>query len=148
MSPRAEQHFQIGKHLLTLEPPDLIRIVFHGAISPEELRRFAEIEQGIAAEVGGLFVLADASDLGEVPRETRKELGVLGHLPLKAVALCGASFQARVVINMTLLTQKVLLPKDALYPVSLCGTQEQGQQFLAEARAALGLPGRDDDSQG
>ncbi|EYF08176.1 hypothetical protein [Chondromyces apiculatus] len=64
------------------------------------------------------------------------------------MALYGASFQARVVINMALLSLKLLVPKDAHYPVSLCVTQEQAQHFLAAKRAALELAGRDDDSQG
>ncbi|EYF08178.1 hypothetical protein [Chondromyces apiculatus] len=63
------------------------------------------------------------------------------------MAIYGASFQARLVINMALLTPRLFIPKEGHSPVTFCATQEEGRPFLAETRAERRRAGRDDDSQ-
>ncbi|EYF08183.1 hypothetical protein [Chondromyces apiculatus] len=140
MDQDGKTEFRVGAHLVTLEAHDLLKFSLHGPLSPQEARQMFDLEREVVTRVGYVFILADVSKLGELSSATRKTMRSLEGLSLRCVAIYGASFQARLLISMALLAQKLLRLEGGDHPVYFCATETEARLRIATKRAEH-LPG-------
>ncbi len=122
---------RFGEHTLTFEPPMLIHAVIRGGISPEEMAGFAVFVRSHLADRAAMMVLADMSQLGPVPGETRRIAAERSRgIPYRGMALYGASFQARLIAKLVLGAMRLLL-LTADNPIEFFPGQAEARAWLA-----------------
>jgi len=126
----------IGRHAFGFEPPDLLRAEIHGAVSAEEMARFAAYTRARAGECASLLVLADVSDMGDVSADARKEARAAVGVRFGGTALYGASFQRRMVVTLVMSALR-LLSGDENNPLVFFGTEAEARRWIAARRHEL-----------
>jgi hypothetical protein len=120
---------QFGSHNLWFEEPDTLMLEVIGDLTAEHARGIAAEQLRVLAGKSYALLLVDATRFKSVSSEARQVLSEVGkRSPPSAMACFGASFRARVLVEMLVAT------------VSLFTTPKDKIQFFdseAEARAAL-----------
>ncbi|EYF06072.1 hypothetical protein [Chondromyces apiculatus] len=132
------REIEVGAHTVRAEPPDLFVVVFRGDLRPEEVQEIVRHERQVAMEAGYVFILADVTGLGDVPVAARKAISEGKDLPSRGTAICGATFRTRLLATMVMTVQRLLNDKKD-NPMVFCKSLDEGREWLAARRAALGL---------
>ncbi|MBI5495390.1 MAG: hypothetical protein HY904_10230 [Deltaproteobacteria bacterium] len=124
---------QVGRHMVSLEDPDIVSVEMVGDLSPEEA---AELNRHIFRFSSGkpfVFFLASISRLGTVPPEARKIAAkATENIPYRGMAFFGANFQTRVV--MTLIFNAVNLVTRRDNPGEFFPTEPDARAWIANRR--------------
>jgi hypothetical protein len=126
---------QIGKHLLRVDPPDLVLVRAQGDLLPDELREMLDEARRLAAVVGPVLWLSDISALGDMPAETRKVAAMSGVLTFVHASACiGARPIPRALVTLILHAAKLTNARSSMPPFRFVGTEAEGRAWLAEVR--------------
>ncbi len=126
----------IGRHAFWFESPDLLCAEVHGDVSADEMSRFAAYARARAGECASLLVLADLSELGEVPVEARKAARAAVGIQYQGTAVYGASFHQRLAATLVMGALR-LLSRNESNRMSFVGTEAEARRWIAARRLAL-----------
>lgn len=128
---------QVGRHTISFEPPWLVNYVVRGALSADEMLRFAAFVDEHASGCSFVLALADLRELGAVPVETRRTAAYsIPRFPYRGMAFHGGSFQARIITKLVLGAAR-LLARDDQNPVRFFDTEGEARAWLAERAREL-----------
>lgn len=130
----------IGCSALSFEPPDVVRCVLRGDISADEMRRMIEHIRASTEGLERLLVLVDVTGLGAIPPDARKEVRGSFGIPYAALAVCGATFQTKILSTMLWSARNLL--SGARLPLAFFDTEAEALRWLDAQRAALEPPAR------
>jgi hypothetical protein len=129
--------FEVGQHAVRREPAEeTLSIRLQGDLSGEDAWNLAhQMRLFLHDGERRLFLLLDASALGNIPPTTRKAIVDAVHdVPIAAGAVFGASFAQRVIATLTDRTSK-LLRRGQPYETRFFATEEQARAWIAQKRA-------------
>jgi len=112
-------NFQVGATAVRFITPHFVEMDLMPPFSGAHARQLLDLLQEIRLQHGPCLVLADVSKLGQVPRDVRENavVGDKNYDAIKALAVVGASFGVRVVVNMLLTANRLLSSNPKGYPV-------------------------------
>jgi anti-anti-sigma regulatory factor len=127
---------RIGSHTTWLEEPDLIVLRLAGDVSLENAeeinRRHFELIKGHEA----IFMLVDMAGLAtDTPAGRKHTSEALTRMPLRALAVCHAHMEARVMAKMIITGSDLFKTEDSTdYPVSFFEDEPSARAWLEERR--------------
>lgn len=127
-----EWHF--GTHRMRFDPPDLVHIVWKGAVTGEHTKRVLELVD--ALEAPKLFILVDISESGiPSPRDRQVMSEARIYERLAGMAIVGAGYSVRTVMAMLLRAARLLTKQSV--NAAFFRTEAEGRAWLAAERARL-----------
>jgi hypothetical protein len=135
------REWRIGTHTLRFEPPDLLRIDFHGALTLEDAPRVVEIYRELGASVR-LYVLGSMSEAEPLEPEVRHYLSE--HMRpewFRATVYFGARLVHKALIKGVVLaahlgeSMEKAATERSLATIHYASTQEEAEQLLLQLRA-------------
>ncbi|WP_218920267.1 hypothetical protein [Chondromyces crocatus] len=105
-------------------------------MSPDEVEQIIAYDRFVAAQYGHVLTLLDVSEMGDVPVSTRKMVRLATDLPLRGIAVHGASFQARLIIRMVLMAYQ-LFAEDRDNPLAFFAGEGGARSWLQVRHARV-----------
>ncbi|WP_050432452.1 hypothetical protein [Chondromyces crocatus] len=130
------QRLTMGGHSVTLEPPDISRVVLRGDISAMEMLSVLGIVRAFAEERGRVFLLIDARGLGGIPVDARKAICEGASIPIRGTAIYGASFQSRILCTLVMGALQLFTTQHD-NPVVFLPDEESAFGWVTQRRASL-----------
>jgi hypothetical protein len=130
---------RIGAHTTWLEEPDLIVLRLAGDVSLEDAE---EINRRHFELIGGretIFMLVDMAGLGtDTPAGRKLTSEALTRMPLRALAVCHAHMEARVMAKMIITgTDLFKTDESADFPVGFFEDEPSARTWIEERRREL-----------
>jgi hypothetical protein len=124
------QEWQLGQHILRVQPPDIVEIIFIGDVSGAEMEAMNEKPRAFL-ESGRYFSLLNLEQLGSLSAEAKQKIRAAPFS--RGVAAFGASFQTRIMVS---LLGKVysMIKRGAIPPVLFVNTEQEAHAWIAERR--------------
>jgi hypothetical protein len=137
-SPRVEEH--VGRNTLSFEPPALLHFTLCGTLSPEDVRAMGlfvrrRVEEGRRA----LILMLGCAELTGLSAAGRKvAVQESGDFPYVGIVFYGASFQAKIVMKLTLGAMS-LLPWFWQAKSCFCDTEVEARSWAERRFAEVAL---------
>ncbi len=124
----------VGRHSIQIEPPDVLRLKLSGDISERDMRGLTDYVHCMTAHLPYTLVLADVSELGDVPASARRVSADLRRpVPYRGMAFVKASFQTRILMKLVLGAMNQLT-RTADNPLAFFDTEEEARAWLRQRR--------------
>lgn len=121
-----------GEHALFLEAPDLLVVRLRGDLTAVDVARYVEVRAKLMEGSPYLLLLVDLHDLRSATPDARGAIARIRERRPQATAYLGASFAARVVVEMIMKAFKAF-GRDNLIARAFEG-EVQARVFLDEMR--------------
>jgi hypothetical protein len=126
----------IGSHSVRFEEPDIVLIRMCGDVQEEHARVLCDELERLAKGKGYLLILGDLTELGAMSAKARHVFAEHGpHDSPVATAMFGASFRARVLVNMVITVSRLFKRHRRSY--HFVETEAQARACLDEMRRRL-----------
>ncbi|MBK9266446.1 MAG: hypothetical protein IPM54_42495 [Polyangiaceae bacterium] len=129
----ADRQRQVGRHRLTIEPPDLIYLHIDGDVDLEHIKAFVAAIRELPSSTK-VYVLRDARKSGLITLRAREY--VLKHVEsgrVGAFISFGAPFHVRTMITM--IAKAVRLLRDGSLVVGFTDTEAEARAWIDRVRA-------------
>jgi hypothetical protein len=130
---------RIGAHTTWLEEPDLIVLRLAGDVSRDDAeeinRRHFELIEGLK----DIFMLVDMAGLGtDTPGGRKVTSEALTRMPLRALAVCHAHLEARVMAKMIITGSELFKTEESGdFPVSFFEDEPSARAWIGERRKEI-----------
>lgn len=122
---------------IRFEPPYLGVLRVRGDLDAAAVTAIFHGLSSFAAEQGALVLLVDTSQVTSLDPAARKvSLEESHRLPLRGIALCGASFAFRVLVTLVH-NAAALVHGERDNPVQFCADEAEGRAWIAARRTAI-----------
>jgi hypothetical protein len=133
----ANEH-KIGQHSISFNEPDTVYLCPNGAVSGPEGTELNRLQVEMAKGCERLFLLIDLSGLEGMDAEVRKESGLtMKTLPLRGIAVFGASFKAKVLAKLIVSAMNLFKSAADRAPLELFDTEQEARAWIAKRREEL-----------
>jgi hypothetical protein len=124
----------VGPHRVTVEPPDIVHLVFEGDVAAEHVGAVLDAMERVLSKAGRVFVLQDLSRMRTFTPEARKLIAEDPRAAkVAAIASYNVSFHMRVVLGM--LDRVHRLTRGKAPPSAFYASKEDALSWIAEERA-------------
>lgn len=129
--------WEIGRHLVRWERPDLVFLALRGPTSATEAARIRAIYAEIGERVGPYHVVFDASELVFIEAGSRAAwLRDDQPYPFRSVIVFGANFSTRAVVMTVYRAGRLVAPSLFKFPFEFVATEEDARARIHELRSA------------
>lgn len=124
---------QFGPHQVEIDS-DIVITRIHGNLTPEHMKEWCRIVDGVIAEHGEVFSIGDYHAAGSIPPETRRVVGEWpGAAQLRGMAVVGANPMLRVI--MTMIARAGALLRNFRAPTVFVATEAEARAWVKEQRS-------------
>jgi len=135
------QKIELGAHRLRWSPPDLLDLVIRGVFGPKEAAEFLRVVFETGDKYGKFFLRCDVRAMTEVPPQSRALLSRLDRpYPYRGIALVGASFPMRILIDTILRAGRTLGPRYFGFPATFHEDWESAGAWISKERGEHSHP--------
>jgi hypothetical protein len=128
---------RVDQHVLRIDPEDVITITWTGHVAGKQVRELYTELRRIAGEKELVLYVADLTRLTTFDMDTRRASAELLDMPgLRGIAVVETSFQARVVVMLTIKLIR-LLGKLRDCPIVFFPSLEEARVWIDARRRAL-----------
>ena len=131
-----DTEWTFGKHRLTLECPDVLRIQIRGSIKPEEAEECCRLLFDIGDRYGPVYAIADLRDAAYISQKTRAIFSRPERpYPYRSFVMYGAPRPIGAFVKLMVTAGRVLMPSSFLFPATYVSTETEARAYIAEQRA-------------
>ena len=128
----------IGNQITYFEPPDIIVLKLHGAVSWEEGSEINRRHREWGKTVERVFFLIDLKELDRIDPEVRKDATTtLASVPLRGMVGYSAPIKARVIAKLIFTALNLFSNKADRIPLHFADTEAEARVWIEERRREL-----------
>lgn len=124
----------LGKHAVRFEPPDVLVFRAHGEITVGDVEAFVEFIGKLSKPKGGFYYLSNLTHFTHQSPQAAARLRDLPEGTITTVAVVGASFGHRVLIEMMMRTSRIVGYELTAEIPHFLKTEDEARAYFAQRR--------------
>ena len=136
-APKSGEEIRIGETMIRYEPPDICYLEVVGAPDVAEAIKLMDAVRRFSEGKDVFFTLNNVARTSGFPPDARRFVADrMRAMPIRGIAIFGASFHMRVVLTLFSKARGLVFGDQKRSPMHIFATEAEARAWIAEQRAA------------